>query len=131
MPSNIYSGAKSLVSRTPGFVQAAFGSFLFGEAVKVLHLSLPGCEKITDYLFLSHTITWFIDKKTTLSASVNELAKWINEDKKEITDVTIVQEELAAKVSQLISDVESVIGFVRYVTLHLPQDNSLAATRSN
>jgi hypothetical protein len=91
---------------------------------------VPMSGKVTDYLFQSHTVAWFVEHKINLRATVEGLMRWVEEDKEQVTDIAQFKEELADKTNLLVRDVERIFGYMQYVTKQLPQTDPLMIKRS-
>lgn len=126
----IPSGIVTLLGSTKG----AMGHILPGFMANVLlsysgmpffRYLTPAGMKVSDYLFLPHTITWFVSKKINLYRTFGLLIEWIGQDKKEDVNIALSKEEITLKVNTLVRDIEQILGFMRYVTAQIPATNTL------
>ncbi len=126
----IPSGVVSLLGSTKG----AMGHILPGFMANVLlsysgmpffRYLTPAGMKVSDYLFLPHTITWFVGKKINLYRTFGLLIEWIAQDKKEGVNMAASKEEIALKVNALVRDIEQTLGFMHYVTTQIPLTGAL------
>lgn len=127
--SNLPSGVMSLLSATKN----AFGSYFPGIVAGMvitrvgtpfLNFLYPISTKVSNYLLLPHTISWFLEHKIHFADTIKQLLMWIDEDKNN-GEIALSKQNFANKINSLVRDIEHILGFMQYVTSQLPEDGIL------
>ena len=93
-------------------------------------VSGPLVDKISEFALATHTISWFIHKKTQLNFALNNLISSINQIVKvkinsNEKNASIEYENEFAKINNklFIENIEKTLGYLKYVLNNLPQDS--------
>jgi hypothetical protein len=136
--NSAWNKVKGAPSHIPGLVKWAVWANITAGSVRFFKFLVPVAGKAGDYLFLPHTTSWFLDKEILFRRTVGELVKWIDEvteyaktdDKTLVVDSVASKQKLSIAFTQLIRSTESILGYMRYVTKQVPEDNILEIRKS-